>query len=76
MHTCISQECGVERFVFVSVHAYKQLPRFIKQIGYFSGKRRAEAVIGQTFGSDGYVLQPAFIYGEKKVRCCDVHVII
>lgn len=62
-----AKEAGVERFVFVSVHQYK-LPRFVKSLGYFSGKRRAEAVIGQQFGQDGYILQPAFIYGEKKVE--------
>jgi hypothetical protein len=57
----------VSRFVFVSVHKYK-LPTVVTRTGYFAGKRRAEARIGELFGNDGFVLRPAFIYGKKQVR--------
>lgn len=60
-----AKEAGVKRFVFISVHDYK-LPRPVKSAGYFAGKRRAETVIGQLYGDDGFVLRPAFIYGNKK----------
>ncbi|KAG5188209.1 hypothetical protein JKP88DRAFT_136857, partial [Tribonema minus] len=61
-----AKEAGVPRFVFVSVHEYK-LPTAVARTGYFAGKRRAEARIGELYGADGYVLRPAFIYGQKKV---------
>lgn len=40
----------MKRFVYVSVHDYRT-PEFVKRVGYFSGKRRAEKVVEELFGS-------------------------
>lgn len=39
----------MKQFVFMSVHDYKA-PSFVKRVGYFDGKRRAEKVVGELFG--------------------------
>ncbi|CAN0003804.1 unnamed protein product [Laminaria digitata] len=60
-------DAGVKQFVFMSVHDYKA-PPFIKRVGYFDGKRRAEKVVGELFGDKGVILKPALIYGERNVK--------
>lgn len=40
----------MKRFIFVSVHDYRA-PGFVKKVGYFDGKRRAEKVVGELFGN-------------------------
>ncbi|CAM9493710.1 unnamed protein product [Chrysoparadoxa australica] len=59
-----AKDAGVKRAVFVSVHDYK-VPRFVAGLGYFTGKRRTERLIGELFGDHGYVLRPGPIYGER-----------
>mmetsp|Transcript_14441 Transcript_14441/g.21437 ORF Transcript_14441/g.21437 Transcript_14441/m.21437 type:complete len:349 (-) Transcript_14441:36-1082(-) len=63
----IAKEMEIKRFVFISVYDFK-LPDFISKAGYFAGKREAETRIGELFGSEGYILKPALIYGQKKVK--------
>jgi hypothetical protein len=36
--------------------------------GYFSGKRYAERVLGETFPEGGVALRPGFIHGTRNVR--------
>ncbi|CAI7869853.1 unnamed protein product, partial [Closterium sp. NIES-54] len=50
-----AKDCGVRKFVFVSVHDYN-LPDFAKQNGYFNGKKRAETAVLDAFPNTGVVL--------------------
>ena len=62
-----AKAAGVPRFVFVSVHEYN-LPSFVTDsIGYFTGKRAAEAAVLSAYGEAGACLQPGFIYGDRVV---------
>jgi nucleoside-diphosphate-sugar epimerase len=62
-----AKAAGVPRFVYVSVFQYN-LPAFITDnIGYFVGKRKAEKAVLAAYGTDGTVLQPGFIYGDRVV---------
>lgn len=56
----------MKRFVFISVHDYK-LPKPVSNIGYIAGKREVEKEMGELFHDQGYVLRPAFIYGDRKL---------
>ena len=62
-----AKEEGVPRFVFISVHDYN-LPEQALSNGYFSGKRRGEATVTESFPSSGVILRPGFIYGQRDVR--------
>ncbi|CAM9551543.1 unnamed protein product [Choristocarpus tenellus] len=62
-----ARDAGVKQFVFVSVHDFK-VPGFVKRVAYFEGKRRTEKLVGELFGSKGFILRPAFIYGEREVN--------
>lgn len=61
-----AREHGVPRFVFVSAHQY-HLPEWVLK-GYFQGKRRAESVVREMYGSSGTILQPGFIHGTRQVK--------
>lgn len=46
-------ECaGIRKFVYVSVHDYN-FPDFLKNVGYFTGKKRAEAEVLAKFTTTG-----------------------
>ncbi|KAH7444815.1 hypothetical protein KP509_02G093000 [Ceratopteris richardii] len=62
---------GVRKFVFISVHDYN-FPDFVKGVGYFSGKKRAEAEVLAKFTTTGTVLRPGFIYGKRRVNGIDI----
>ncbi|CAM9870651.1 unnamed protein product, partial [Discosporangium mesarthrocarpum] len=62
-----ARDAGVKQFVFISVHNYR-VPSFVKRIGYFEGKRRTEKLVGELFGSKGYILRPGLIYGERGLK--------
>ncbi|KAL3330859.1 hypothetical protein AABB24_034603 [Solanum stoloniferum] len=61
-----AKEYGIPKFILISVHDYN-LPSFLLQSGYFTGKRKAESEVLSKFPSSGVVLRPAFIYGKRKV---------
>lgn len=61
-------EAGVPRFAFVSVHDYNFPESVTQGVGYFTGKRRAEASVLRLFGAGGAVLRPGFIYGDRVVE--------
>ncbi|GMH32655.1 hypothetical protein BSKO_00489 [Bryopsis sp. KO-2023] len=57
---------GVPRFAFISVHEYN-LPG-TSGIGYFKGKKAAEATIYKYFGNSGVFLRPGLIHGTRYVN--------
>ncbi|GMH28796.1 hypothetical protein Nepgr_030639 [Nepenthes gracilis] len=57
---------GVPKFILISVHDYN-LPSFLLQIGYFTGKRKAESEVLSNYPTSGVVLRPGFIYGKRRV---------
>ncbi len=63
----ISKKAGAKRFVFISV-SYEVAKMLEGPIpGYINGKRNAEHVAYDLFGSDGaFVLGPSLIYGGKR----------
>ncbi|XP_060207681.1 uncharacterized protein At1g32220, chloroplastic-like isoform X2 [Lycium barbarum] len=62
-----AKEYGTPKFIFISVHDYN-LPSFLLQSGYFTGKRKAESEVCSKFPNSGVVLRPGFIYGKRKVN--------
>lgn len=61
-----AKEFGISKFILISVHDYN-LPSFLLQSGYFTGKRKAESEVLSKYPNSGVVLRPAFIYGKRKV---------
>ncbi|CAN4076293.1 unnamed protein product [Withania somnifera] len=61
-----AKEYGIPKFILISVHDYN-LPSFLLQSGYFTGKRKAESEVCSKYPSSGIVLRPAFIYGKRKI---------
>lgn len=61
-----AKDYGIPKFILISVHDYN-LPSFLLQSGYFTGKRKAESEVLSKYPNSGVVLRPAFIYGKKKV---------
>lgn len=61
-----AKEFGVPKFILITVHDYN-LPSFLLQSAYFTGKRKAEAELLSKYPNSGVVLRPAFIYGKRKV---------
>lgn len=61
-----AKEYGVPKFILISVHDYN-LPSFLLQSGYFTGKRKAESEVLSKYPRTGVVLRPGFIYGKRKV---------
>ena len=59
-------EASVPRFVFVSAHSYV-LPAFMYQ-GYFNGKFKAEKALQSSFGANGVVVKPSFVYGTRNTN--------
>ncbi|XAR70669.1 hypothetical protein NMG60_11027597 [Bertholletia excelsa] len=57
---------GIPKFILISVHDYN-LPSFLLQSGYFTGKRKAESEVLSNYPTTGVVLRPAFIYGKRRV---------
>ncbi|XP_002978610.2 uncharacterized protein At1g32220, chloroplastic isoform X2 [Selaginella moellendorffii] len=65
-------KAGIPKFVYVSVHDYN-LPFFVlNSLGYFTGKRKAEAEVLSKFPGSGTVLRPGFIYGKRRINGVDV----
>ncbi|GAB4834782.1 hypothetical protein Ancab_033050 [Ancistrocladus abbreviatus] len=61
-----AKDYGVPKFILISVHDYN-LPSFLLQSGYFTGKRKAEAEVLSKYPNSGVVLRPGFIYGKRRV---------
>lgn len=61
-----AKEYGVPKFILISVHDYN-LPSFLLNSGYFTGKRSAESEVLAKYPNSGVVLRPGFIYGKRKV---------
>lgn len=61
-----AKDYGVPKFILISVHDYN-LPSFLLQSGYFTGKKKAEAEVLSKYPSSGVVLRPGFIYGKRRV---------
>lgn len=61
-----AKERGVPKFILITVHDYN-LPSFLLQSAYFTGKRKAESEILSLYPNSGVVLRPAFIYGKRRV---------
>ncbi|KAL9267133.1 hypothetical protein AKJ16_DCAP14347 [Drosera capensis] len=61
-----AKDYGVPKFILISVHDYN-LPPFLLQSGYFTGKRKAESEVLSKYPNAGVVLRPGFIYGKRKV---------
>lgn len=61
-----AKDYGIPKFILISVHDYN-LPSFLLQSGYFTGKRKAESEVLSKYPNSGVVLRPAFIYGKRKV---------
>lgn len=66
-----ASNAGIRKFIYVSVHDYN-LPDIFKNVGYFTGKKRAEAEVLAKFTTTGTVLRPGFIYGKRRVNGLDV----
>ncbi|KAI5084236.1 hypothetical protein GOP47_0000405 [Adiantum capillus-veneris] len=66
-----ASNAGVRKFVYISVHDYN-FPDFVKSVGYFTGKKRAEAEVLAKFTTTGTVLRPGFIYGKRRVNGIDI----
>lgn len=62
-----ASKAGIPKFILISVHDYN-LPSFLLNSGYFSGKRRAETEVLSKYPNSGTVLRPGFIYGKRKVN--------
>ncbi|XP_027081285.1 uncharacterized protein At1g32220, chloroplastic-like isoform X1 [Coffea arabica] len=61
-----AKDFGISKFILISVHDYN-LPSFLLNSGYFTGKRKAESEVLSKYPNSGVVLRPAFIYGKRKV---------
>lgn len=61
-----AKDYGVPKFILISVHDYN-LPPFLLQSGYFTGKRKAESEVLSRYPNSGVVLRPGFIYGKRRV---------
>ncbi|CAN1748863.1 Uncharacterized protein At1g32220, chloroplastic [Linum perenne] len=61
-----AKDYGVPKFIFISVHDYN-LPSFLLQFGYFTGKRKAESEVLSKYPSSSVILRPGFIYGKRRV---------
>ncbi|EEC77220.1 hypothetical protein OsI_15758 [Oryza sativa Indica Group] len=61
-----AKEFGIPKFILISVHDYN-LPSFLLNSGYFTGKRKAESEVLSKYPTSGVVLRPGFIYGKRKV---------
>lgn len=61
-----AKEFGAPKFILISVHDYN-LPSFLLNSGYFTGKRKAESEVLSKYPASGVVLRPGFIYGKRKV---------
>ncbi|KAJ8448424.1 hypothetical protein Cgig2_022052 [Carnegiea gigantea] len=61
-----AKERGVPKFILITVHDYN-LPSFLLQSAYFTGKRKAESEVLSLYPNSGVVLRPAFIYGRRRV---------
>ncbi|OMO93377.1 hypothetical protein COLO4_16942 [Corchorus olitorius] len=61
-----AKDYGIPKFVLISVHDYN-LPPFLLQSGYFTGKRKAESEVLSKYPGSGVVLRPGFIYGKRRV---------
>lgn len=61
-----AKEYGVPKYILISVHDYN-LPPFLLESGYFTGKRKAESEVLSRYPNAGVVLRPAFIYGKRRV---------
>lgn len=59
-----THKLGVKRFTFIST-ADNSMPSFFLP-GYFNGKLRAEEALSSTYGNNGTVLRPGFIYGVRQ----------
>ena len=66
-----AKDYGIPKFVLISVHDYN-LPSFLLQSGYFTGKRKAESEVLSKYPNAGVVLRPGFIYGKRKVDSFEV----
>lgn len=62
----VAKEYGVPKFILISVHDYN-LPSFLLNSGYFTGKRKAESEVLSKYPNSGVVLRPGFIYGKRKL---------
>lgn len=61
-----AKDYGVPKFILISVHDYN-LPQFLLDSGYFTGKRKAESEVLSKYPNSGVVLRPGFIYGKRRV---------
>ncbi|OWM64172.1 uncharacterized protein At1g32220, chloroplastic isoform X2 [Punica granatum] len=61
-----AKDYGVPKFILISVHDYN-LPSFLLDSGYFTGKRKAESEVLSKYPNSGVVLRPGFIYGKRRV---------
>lgn len=61
-----AKEYGIPKFILISVHDYN-LPPFLLQSGYFTGKRKAESEVLSKYPNSGVVLRPGFIYGKRRL---------
>ncbi|XP_057521071.1 uncharacterized protein At1g32220, chloroplastic [Amaranthus tricolor] len=61
-----AKEYGVPKFILITVHDYN-LPPFLLESAYFTGKRKAESEVLSRYPNSGVVLRPAFIYGKRRV---------
>lgn len=66
-----ASNADVRKFIYISVHDYN-FPDFMKNVGYFTGKKRAEAEVLAKFTTTGTVLRPGFIYGKRRVNGIDI----
>ncbi|KAJ9707241.1 hypothetical protein PVL29_002297 [Vitis rotundifolia] len=62
-----AKDYGVPKFILISVHDYN-LPQFLLESGYFTGKRKAESEVLAKYPNSGVVLRPGFIYGKRRVN--------
>ncbi|CAM8880654.1 unnamed protein product [Rhodiola kirilowii] len=56
-----ASEFGVPKFILISVHDYN-LPSFLLQSGYFTGKRKAESEVLSKYPTCGVVFRPGFFF--------------
>src|SRR5690606_15973510 len=72
----VAKECGVDRFVFISVHNYTGwISSWIMKTflhGYIKGKRDTEEIVKSTFGDNGISLRPGFVSGTKYILWCKI----
>ncbi|KAJ3692565.1 hypothetical protein LUZ60_011660 [Juncus effusus] len=61
-----AKDFGIPKFIMISVHDYN-LPSFLLNSGYFTGKRQAESELLSKYTNSGVVLRPGFIYGKRKL---------